>query len=140
MSHKIKIDLCEVFGVEEGQEFRFDTTFWKYKIENNSLFVSDYSEYEDWWPSELPMNKMLAIDKIEILKPETPPEIKKMLQGFYDMGFTYFYYSDVSFGWIFKGNKVEEGFWDNNTFGEWADSFFINGRNSNKHFYIKDYI
>lgn len=43
MSHKIQIDLCEIFGVKEGQEFSIDKT--KYKIENNILQTG----FGDFW-------------------------------------------------------------------------------------------
>ena len=139
MSHKIKINLCEVFGVKEGEEFKIDESGWKYKIENNNVF-SYSNALSSWIVSCLPVNVLADSSyQIEILKPETPPEIKKMLQGFYDMGFTYFYYSNTACGWIFKGSKVKEGFWDNDTFGEWADSF-INESEDSKHYNIKDFI
>lgn len=135
MSHKIKIDLCELFGVKEGQEFKIDESGWKYKIENNNLF--SYS-CGNWVYSTLPVNVILDYTfKIEILKPETPPEIKKMLQAFYDMGFRCFYYESGSL--CFDGGGKSQSFWINDELDEWAFSLFESIK-PNKICEIKDYI
>lgn len=72
MSHKIKIDLCKLFGVKEGREFKIDESGWKYKIENNNVF-SYSNALSSWIVSCLPVNVLADSSyQIEILKPETP--------------------------------------------------------------------
>lgn len=137
MSHKIKIDLCEVFGVKEGQEFKIIHSEVKYKIENNVLMRSD-SLKTFWVQSNLTLNWIaLNVKEIEILKPETPPEIKKMLQAFYDMGFRIFYYESGSL--CFDGGGKSQSFWINDELDEWAFSLFESIK-PNKICEIKDYI
>lgn len=137
MSHKIKIDLCEVFGVKEGQEFKIDESGWKYKIENNNLFSYSHA-LSSWITSCLPVNVLVDSSyQIEILKPETPPEIKKMLQAFYDMGFRIFYYESGSL--CFDGGGKSQSFWINDELDEWAFSLFESIK-PNKICEIKDYI
>lgn len=137
MSHKIKIDLCELFGVKEGQEFKIDESGWKYKIENNNLFSYSHA-LSSWITSCLPVNVLVDSSyQIEILKPETPPEIKKMLQAFYDMGFRIFYYESGSL--CFDGGGKSQSFWINDELDEWAFSLFESIK-PNKICEIKDYI
>ena len=139
MSHKIKIDLCEVFGVKEGQEFKIDESGWKYKIENNNLF--SYSPTcLIWAVSSLPVNVLVDNShQIEILKPETPPEIKKMLQGFYDMGFRSIIFEWG--GWYLVGKDICISQWSNYAFEAWVSSLpKPDGNDSYATFKIKDYI
>ena len=137
MSHKIKIDLCEVFGVKEGQEFRILPSSSKYKIENNILMCC----FEDvgWDKSVRSLGEFLNPTKefeIEILKPETPPEIKKMLQAFCDLGFKRFWASDNHYPFYEINDDalgmILVGAYD---FINWADSL---GEFMTTH--IKDYI
>lgn len=64
----MKIDLCRLFGVEEGEEFIlvskdgwFDDL--KYKIENNIIKVATI-KYSDYSQSSFKLNKFVCIEKI----------------------------------------------------------------------------
>ena len=64
----MKIDLCRLFGVEEGEEFILETKDgWfndlKYKIENNIIKVATI-EYSDYSQSSLTLNEFVYIEKI----------------------------------------------------------------------------
>lgn len=136
MSYKIKIDLSEMFGVKEGQEFRFVGYRQKYKIENGILY--SYSDYTlDWFKTNFTLSNIKTEFEIEILKPETPPEIKKMLQAFYDMGFRIFYYESGSL--CFDGGGKPQSFWINDELDKWVFSL-IQSIKPNKICEIKDYI
>ena len=62
------IDLCKLFGVEEGEEFILETKDgWfndlKYKIENNIIKVATI-EYSDYSQSSFNLNEFVYIEKI----------------------------------------------------------------------------
>ena len=64
----MKIDLCKLFGVEEGEEFTIETKVtWfndsKYKIENNILKVASI-KYSNFSPSNFNLNDFIYIEKI----------------------------------------------------------------------------
>ena len=63
MSHKIKIDLCELFGVKEGQEFKVENFNMKYKIKNNILNVWLCGM---WCVSTISFNELLSEDELII--------------------------------------------------------------------------
>lgn len=63
MSHKIKIDLCELFGVKEGQEFKVENFNTKYKIKNNILNVWLCGM---WCVSTVSFNELLSEDELII--------------------------------------------------------------------------
>lgn len=63
MSHKIKIDLCEIFGVKEGQEFKVENFNTKYKIKNNILNVWLCGM---WCVSTISFNELLLEDELII--------------------------------------------------------------------------
>ena len=72
---KVQIDLCEVFGVKEGEEFYIDLHGVKYKIENDKLM----EEFHNGWDeTKNSISWLLAEHEIEIFKPEMPREIRKM--------------------------------------------------------------
>lgn len=78
---EIKLDLCDLFGVKEGQEFKANWN--KYKIENNQLKVY-FSESDKWSVSELELNRFARdFFKYEILpiKKELPTEIRVMFEN-----------------------------------------------------------
>ena len=64
----MKIDLCRLFGVEEGEEFILETKDgWfndlKYKIENN--IIKDATiKYSDYSQSSFKLNEFVRIEKI----------------------------------------------------------------------------
>lgn len=64
------IDLCKLFNVEEGEEFRFKTkdnwySDFKYKIENNIMKVAYIgSENNKFQPSSFNLNDFKLIDEI----------------------------------------------------------------------------
>ena len=45
------IDLCKLFGVEEGEEFKISDRTYRFKITNNKLFINynDYDDIEENW-------------------------------------------------------------------------------------------
>ena len=64
----MKIDLCKLFNVEEGEEFILETKDgWfndlKYKIENNIIKVATI-EYSDYSQSSFNLNEFVYIEKI----------------------------------------------------------------------------
>lgn len=64
----MKIDLCKLFGVEEGEEFILETKGgWfndlKYKIENNIIKVATI-KYSDYSQSSFKLNEFVYIEKI----------------------------------------------------------------------------
>lgn len=64
----MKIDLCKLFGVEEGEEFILETkNGWfndlKYKIENNIIKVATI-KYSDYSQSSFNLNEFVYIEKI----------------------------------------------------------------------------
>ena len=64
----MKIDLCKLFGVEEGEEFILETKDgWfndlKYKIENNIIKVATI-KYSDYSQSSFKLNEFVCIEKI----------------------------------------------------------------------------
>ena len=64
----MKIDLCKLFNVEEGEEFILETKDgWfndlKYKIENNIIKVATI-EYSDYSRSSFNLNEFVYIEKI----------------------------------------------------------------------------
>ena len=64
----MKIDLCRLFGVEEGEEFILETKDgWfndlKYKIENNIIKVATI-KYSDYSQSSFNLNEFVYIEKI----------------------------------------------------------------------------
>ena len=64
----MKIDLCKMLGVEEGEEFILETKDgWfndlKYKIENNIIKVATI-EYSDYSQSSFNLNEFVYIEKI----------------------------------------------------------------------------
>ena len=64
----MKIDLCKLFRVEEGEEFTIETKVtWfndsKYKIENNILKVASI-KYSNFSPSNFNLNDFIYIEKI----------------------------------------------------------------------------
>ena len=64
----MKIDLCRLFGVEEGEEFILETKDgWfndlKYKIENNIIKVATI-KYSDYSQSSFKLNEFVYIEKI----------------------------------------------------------------------------
>ena len=64
----MKIDLCNLFNVEEGEEFILETKDgWfndlKYKIENNIIKVATI-KYSDYSQSSFKLNEFVYIEKI----------------------------------------------------------------------------
>jgi hypothetical protein len=79
----MKIDLCKLFGVEEGEEFKFENCEWaentRYVIQDNYLMVVDFDnstyksciELNDLVGSEiikLPKKKQFTADELCILR------------------------------------------------------------------------
>ena len=115
----MKIDLCKLLGVEEGEEFILETKDgWfndlKYKIENNIIKVATI-EYSDYSQSSFNLNEFVYIEKIIKL-----PKKKKFSQD----TLNFFKYIDKKFEWIAKDKdgevciyinkpKKEDVSWDN---------------------------
>ena len=98
----MKIDLCKLFGVEEGEEFILETKDgWfndlKYKIENNIIKVATI-EYSDYSQSSFNLNEFVYIEKIIKL-----PKKKQFSQD----TLNFFKCIDKKFDWIAKDNNGE---------------------------------
>ena len=93
----MKIDLCRLFGVEEGEEFILETKDgWfndlKYKIENNIIKVATI-KYSDYSQSSFKLNEFVYIEKIIKL-----PKKKKFSQD----TLNFFKCVDKKYKWIAK--------------------------------------
>ena len=93
----MKIDLCKLFGVEEGEEFILETKDgWfndlKYKIENNIIKVATI-EYSDYSQSSFNLNEFVYIEKIIKL-----PKKKQFSQD----TLNFFKMIDKKYKWIAK--------------------------------------
>jgi hypothetical protein len=61
------IDLCKIFGVEEGEEFRLSKSNNNYRIYNNKLhYYDDY--YDRWEKSHLDFNVVANMEVIKLPK------------------------------------------------------------------------
>lgn len=97
----MKIDLCKLFGVAEGEEFILETKDgWfndlKYKIENNIIKVATI-KYSDYSQSSFKLNEFVCIEKIIKL-----PKKKQFSQD----TLNFFKMIDKKYKWIAK-NKNE---------------------------------
>ena len=63
----MKIDLCRLFGVEEGEEFNIEGFGIKYRIYNNRLECYD-ANFKEWIYSTLGFNKLIASEIIKLQK------------------------------------------------------------------------
>ena len=63
----MKIDLCKLFGVEEGEEFNIEGYGIKYRIYNNRLECYD-ANFKEWIYSTLGFNKLIASEIIKLPK------------------------------------------------------------------------
>lgn len=63
----MKIDLCKIFGVEEGEEFRIVKAKTRYRFYNNSLQVFD-TDLEEWRKSSIMFNYVISSDIIKLPK------------------------------------------------------------------------
>ena len=115
----MKIDLCKLFGVEEGEEFILETKDgWfndlKYKIENNIIKVATI-KYSDYSQSSFKLNEFVCIEKIIKL-----PKKKQFSQD----TLNFFKCIDKKYKWIAKDKdgevciyinkpKKEDVSWDN---------------------------
>ena len=93
----MKIDLCKLFNVKEGEEFILETKVgWfndlKYKIENNIIKVATI-EYSDYSQSSFNLNEFVYIEKIIKL-----PKKKKFSQD----TLNFFKCIDKKYKWIAK--------------------------------------
>ena len=93
----MKIDLCKLFNVEEGEEFILETKDgWfndlKYKIENNIIKVATI-KYSDYSQSSFKLNEFVYIEKIIKL-----PKKKQFSQD----TLNFFKMIDKKYKWIAK--------------------------------------
>ena len=93
----MKIDLCKLLGVEEGEEFILETKDgWfndlKYKIENNIIKVATI-KYSDYSQSSFKLNEFVYIEKIIKL-----PKKKQFSQD----TLNFFKMIDKKYKWIAK--------------------------------------
>ena len=63
----MKIDLCKLLGVEEGEEFNIEGFGIKYRIYNNRLECYD-ANFKEWIYSTLGFNKLIASEIIKLPK------------------------------------------------------------------------
>ena len=93
----MKIDLCKLFNVEEGEEFILETKDgWfndlKYKIENNIIKVATI-KYSDYSQSSFKLNEFVYIEKI--IKLPKKKEFSQDTLNFFKM-------IDKKYKWIAK--------------------------------------
>ena len=98
----MKIDLCRLFGVEEGEEFKVDAyvnwfSNFKYKIRDNTLLHSKLRE-NDFTVCSLSLNELKYIKEITKL-----PKKKQFSQD----TLNFFKCIDKKFEWIAKDNNGE---------------------------------
>ena len=92
----MKIDLCKIFGVEEGEEFKIGTHENPYRIYNNSLQCLD-TDFERWKESvvtfnyavsskiiKLPQKKEFTDEELAIMR-SLPKKYKWMVRDRYDL-------------------------------------------------------
>lgn len=127
---KVQIDLCEVFGVKEGQEFYIDSHEVKYKIEDNKLMVETIN---GWGKSKNNIAWLLQLHDIEILKPKLPEEIKKMFEacltlGYTELNYTYDFNQDEDCWNIYNGESDSEiVFYKENKIAKWFEKNLSKG-------------
>lgn len=63
----MKIDLCKLLGVEEGEEFNIEGFGIKYRIYNNRLECYD-ANFKEWICSTFGFNKLIASEIIKLPK------------------------------------------------------------------------
>ena len=63
----MKIDICKLLGVEEGEEFKIEGFGIKYRIYNKSLECYD-ANFKEWIYSTLGFNKLIASEIIKLPK------------------------------------------------------------------------
>lgn len=61
----MKIDLCKLFGVEEGEEFKIKEFSLPYRFQDNKLECYD-SNFNQWIYSTLGFNKLIASEIIKL--------------------------------------------------------------------------
>ena len=115
----MKIDLCKLFGVEEGEEFILETKDgWfndlKYKIENNIIKVATI-KYSDYSQSSFKLNEFVYIEKI-IKLPKKKQFSQDTLNFFKCIDKKYEWIARDEDGevWLFKNKpkKIADGIWD----------------------------
>ena len=87
----MKIDLCKLFGVEEGEEFKVEGFGIKYRIYNNRLECYD-ANFKEWIYSTLGFNKLIASEIIKL------PKKKQFSQD----ALNFFKMIDKKYKWIAK--------------------------------------
>ena len=87
----MKIDLCKIFNVEEGEEFKIDGFSFPYRIRGNRLEHYD-SNFKQWIYSTLGFNKLIASEIIKL------PKKKQFSQD----TLNFFKCIDKKFEWIAK--------------------------------------
>ena len=63
----MKIDICKLLGVEEGEEFKIEGFGIKYRIYNKRLECYD-ANFKEWIYSTLGFNKLIASEIIKLPK------------------------------------------------------------------------
>ena len=64
----MKIDLCKIFGVEEGEEFKFDKLMDNYKIKNNVLYITRDVYGVEFKKSSLAINEAMKLEVVKLPK------------------------------------------------------------------------
>jgi hypothetical protein len=64
----MKIDLCKIFGVEEGEEFKFDKLMDNYKIKNNVLYITRDVCGVEFKKSSLAINEAMKLEVVKLPK------------------------------------------------------------------------
>ena len=128
----MKIDLCKLFGVEEGEEFILETKDgWfndlKYKIENNIIKVATI-EYSDYSQSSFNLNEFVYIEKI-IKLPKKKQFSQDTLNFFkcIDKKWKYIAKDENNFVAVYEEKpEKKDGYWDFNWEFDWSRLTFFN--------------
>lgn len=111
------IDLCKLFGVEEGEEFKIRTNVTLYRIYNNSLQRFD-TDLEEWRKSSIMFNYVISSDIIKLPKKKefTDDElaIMRSLPKEYKWIARDEYGSDDEIYTFSRKPKKEHAIWENN--------------------------
>lgn len=111
------IDLCKLFGVEEGEEFKIRKNVTLYRIYNNSLQSFD-TDLEEWRKSSIMFNYVISSDIIKLPKKKefTDDElaIMRSLPKEYKWIARDEYGSDDEIYTFSRKPKKEHAIWENN--------------------------
>ena len=120
----MKIDLCKLFGVEEGEEFKLSKSDLTHRINNNKLEVL----YEGLWGyTAIAFNKVATS---EIIKLPKKKEFSQETLNFFkciDKKWKYIAKDENNFVAVYEEKpEKKDGYWDFNWEFDWSRLTFFN--------------